>query len=437
MNLKKLFNATLFQLMASLVLIFIPYPVFSINIESEILKKVETSKRLLEKENERILKEKKQLTKKLNVVSFEIKKLEKIVNDLKRAEDESSLNLNTLIDRAERWEQQVDYQINLIDTFLELSNSDTSPNINNEISISGFINSLEEIESKISPQVTLKNVSLPSGNNVSASVIKLGPIQLFNHEESQSTGLYVEASGINTTKYVYTSNDASSAANFFASGEGKILFDPTSGRAFQYIENKETLTEHLEKGGAWIIPILFFAVLSLALSLVKLAKIIRLPKYSEATIEELEEKLKSLSVNNDTAATQIKVNGALEKIFSILTTNPASSTREELLVSEVKRYRHEVEKYIDVIAMTAAVAPLLGLLGTVSGMMETFKMLTLFGSGDPSAISGGISEALVTTEFGLIVAIPSLISTALLSRSVKSYFSKYENTVVKLNAVAQ
>jgi len=69
-----------------------------------------------------------------------------------------------------------------------------------------------------------------------------------------------------------------------------------------------------------------------------------------------------------------------------------------------------------VIAVTAATAPLLGLLGTVSGMIRTFNLITLFGSGDPKPLAGGISEALVTTLFGLVVAIPALILHAFLSR---------------------
>ena len=78
------------------------------------------------------------------------------------------------------------------------------------------------------------------------------------------------------------------------------------------------------------------------------------------------------------------------------------------------------------IAVTAAVAPLLGLLGTVSGMIETFNMMTLFGSGDPQVVSGGIAQALITTELGLVVAIPALVLHALLSRKARNYYHQLE-----------
>ena len=68
------------------------------------------------------------------------------------------------------------------------------------------------------------------------------------------------------------------------------------------------------------------------------------------------------------------------------------------------------------LAMLAGVAPLLGLLGTVTGMIETFDVIALFGTGNARAMAGGISVALVTTQSGLLVAIPGLLLAAALSR---------------------
>lgn len=66
------------------------------------------------------------------------------------------------------------------------------------------------------------------------------------------------------------------------------------------------------------------------------------------------------------------------------------------------------------LAVLAAVSPLLGLLGTVTGMIETFQSITLFGTGDPKLMSGGISQALVTTQLGLAVAIPLVLFHSML-----------------------
>jgi len=67
------------------------------------------------------------------------------------------------------------------------------------------------------------------------------------------------------------------------------------------------------------------------------------------------------------------------------------------------------------VAVLAAVSPLLGLLGTVTGMIETFQSITLFGTGDPKLMSGSISQALVTTQLGLAVAIPLVLLHSMLT----------------------
>jgi biopolymer transport protein ExbB len=82
------------------------------------------------------------------------------------------------------------------------------------------------------------------------------------------------------------------------------------------------------------------------------------------------------------------------------------------------------------VAVSAAAAPLLGLLGTVTGIIKTFQLITVFGSGDVKSLSGGISEALITTKYGLIVAIPSLLIHAFLSRKAKGVIGRMETEAV-------
>ena len=80
--------------------------------------------------------------------------------------------------------------------------------------------------------------------------------------------------------------------------------------------------------------------------------------------------------------------------------------------------------------MLAAIAPLLGLLGTVTGMINTFHVITSHGSGDPRMMSGGISEALVTTMLGLSVAIPIMLCHTLLSGRVENVIGQMEKKAV-------
>ncbi|WP_286807028.1 MotA/TolQ/ExbB proton channel family protein [Marinimicrobium sp. UBA4209] len=79
----------------------------------------------------------------------------------------------------------------------------------------------------------------------------------------------------------------------------------------------------------------------------------------------------------------------------------------------------ELRRGLSIIKVLAAIAPLMGLLGTVTGMIGTFQAITLFGTGDPKLMAGGISQALITTVLGLVVAIPLLLSSSLLSSRVQ------------------
>ena len=83
----------------------------------------------------------------------------------------------------------------------------------------------------------------------------------------------------------------------------------------------------------------------------------------------------------------------------------AEKAVREIIIDEVP----QLNKHLNTLAVIAGAAPLLGLLGTVTGMINLFKVITNYGTGDPKILAGGISEALVTTEVGLIIAIPVLL----------------------------
>jgi biopolymer transport protein ExbB len=85
------------------------------------------------------------------------------------------------------------------------------------------------------------------------------------------------------------------------------------------------------------------------------------------------------------------------------------ATMKEVVEDTGRHVVHELERYLNTLGTIAAVSPLLGLLGTVTGMIRTFSALTSGGAGDPAALAGGISESLITTAAGLMVAIPALI----------------------------
>jgi biopolymer transport protein ExbB len=93
---------------------------------------------------------------------------------------------------------------------------------------------------------------------------------------------------------------------------------------------------------------------------------------------------------------------------------------------------YELERYLNTLGTIAGVAPLLGLLGTVSGIIKSFNAVTVGGLGDPQALSGGIAEALVCTAAGLSVAIPALIAFRYLRGRVERQVIAIEKEVMRL-----
>ncbi|MCP4686979.1 MAG: MotA/TolQ/Exb proton channel [Desulfobacterales bacterium] len=105
---------------------------------------------------------------------------------------------------------------------------------------------------------------------------------------------------------------------------------------------------------------------------------------------------------------------------------------QEAILNEIPR----LERFLSTLGMLAAIAPLLGLLGTVTGMINTFHVITWYGAGDPRMMSGGISEALVTTMLGLSAAIPIMLCHTLLSRKVENVIARMEEkSVVFVNTI--
>jgi len=105
---------------------------------------------------------------------------------------------------------------------------------------------------------------------------------------------------------------------------------------------------------------------------------------------------------------------------------------ENALQEAILREIPPMERFLSTLGMLAAIAPLLGLLGTVTGMINTFHVITLHGTGDPRMMSGGISEALVTTMLGLSVAIPMLMAHTWLNRAVDKNIGEMEEKAVTL-----
>ena len=129
-------------------------------------------------------------------------------------------------------------------------------------------------------------------------------------------------------------------------------------------------------------------------------------------IQKQEEDIKSIGDNLLGELLQVAKDNVTESIESL----------EIILDEKIQSVTPMIETRVKAIKLIATVAPLLGLLGTVIGMIETFQAITLFGTGDPKLMAGGISQALVTTMLGLIVAAPLLF--------LHSYAENYSKSII-------
>jgi biopolymer transport protein ExbB len=114
-----------------------------------------------------------------------------------------------------------------------------------------------------------------------------------------------------------------------------------------------------------------------------------------------------------------------------------AKAREDAIQESLMHEMPRVERFLSTIGILAAIAPLLGLLGTVTGMIITFEMIASFGAGDPRMMAGGISQALITTAAGLIVAIPVLLAHGFLSSMADRLMADTERYAATLLNVLQ
>ena len=193
-----------------------------------------------------------------------------------------------------------------------------------------------------------------------------------------------------------------------APGSGVVRFglDPTSGVILSALVETPNITERINQGGIVGYVIIALGILGVLLSL---------------------ERLISLTIAGRKVKAQLESNtpsdgNALGRVLQVYHNNREADTETlELKLGEaILKETPALQRGILFIKVISVVAPLLGLLGTVTGMINTFQAITLFGTGDPKTMAGGISQALVTTVLGLTVAIPTVLLHTIVSGRSKT-----------------
>lgn len=412
----------------------ISFAASSDDAKQSILSDIKTAQRTLNKTQNSISKEQATLAKQIFTKQQSLSKLRAQAAINRRLADENTLSLDQLQTRLDTWQQQQQYQLNLLSRFVRQNTSNSassndSTNNQNEL-LNRVISQINNQEQALYPHFNKQSIVLGNGELSQASTLQVGPVAWFSTQTPKLMGLLNlddESNALKVALVQSTSDDnpLDNTLNQNGAGSTLLTFDPSLTHLVTSQAQQESPLEHLEKGGLWAIPIILFACFALTIALFKAAQLLRLSNIKMHSQMQLQQFFK--------AENSSEFAGMQQQLFNLTLQSEKGQIRDDQLFNQLIHDKHTIDNFIGAIAVTAAVAPLLGLLGTVSGMIETFKMMTLFGSGNPEVVSGGIAQALITTELGLVVAIPALVLNALLSRKAKAYYSQLEGFALQLS----
>lgn len=291
-----------------------------------------------------------------------------------------------------------------------LGSSRTLPHIN-DIEQLWFQMQREMIETGKTKHLNLEVITT-DGQQVQADVVRVGAFNLLSGNRYlqyiPETGKVIDLNR-QPARYMlgYVEDFTRSTEGFNA-----VPIDPTRGALLNMLLDAPDFVDRVEQGGFIGYVILIIGAIGVILAIERIMFLI-------VTTRKVSDQMRHEEVRRDNPLGRIIL--TYEKNKSL----PLESL--ELKLGEaILRERGPLEKHLTLIKIVSVIAPLLGLLGTVTGMINTFQTITLFGTGDPKLMAGGISQALVTTVLGLSVAIPVVFFHTVASTRSKAVLSVLE-----------
>lgn len=424
---------------------------------SMVYQQLEESLTELSELRKKIVDEKIPLNRKLNKLESKLIKVRRDYQKTSRLLDSHTLDLSNMHNEIKSRREEATYLSNLLSEYIRnfesrlhiaelqryeepLDNAKLAPEDSN---LSG-----KEIYEK---QANLIKVSLDRLNAALGGVrfegtavdanglvkpgdfVLVGPAAFFRSHDGQSIGTAEQRLGSLEPTIIGFQNltDTEAVEQVIKNSSGYLALDPTLGSAHKIESTNETLWEHVCKGGPVMLPILILAGAALIVAIYKWVFL----SYQRNPSHKKIKTLLAAIARHDLEGTKkaaAEIVGPAGKMLNagVDHIKEPSELIEEIMYEIILSTRLKLQSFLPFVAITASSAPLLGLLGTVTGIINTFKLITIFGSGDVKTLSGGISEALITTKFGLIVAIPSLLLHAFLSRKARGVIAQMEKAAV-------
>lgn len=242
---------------------------------------------------------------------------------------------------------------------------------------------------------------LRDGSQSTASIMRVGAFQgVFVDKDDAGYLIVNPETNLPQCAPYQTEEDEQQILKAAMANSGFMPLDVSEGRILVNPPKKVTLIDKLKSGGMFLWPIIAIGVLGILLIIERSVMLYRTRLFGKHAKGCTNDNCPAMRVINRMDEAQ---EGDAETADRLL---------EEAILDELP----PLERFLQTLRVFAAVSPLLGLLGTVSGIIHTFRIITDHGNGDPTLLSGGISEALLTTEMGLVVAVPLLLCHHFLAR---------------------
>ena len=311
------------------------------------------------------------------------------------------------------------------------------PSLENIKQMSGLF--FEEIEQNGEIAVNSLSFIDRSGKKTSGEVIRIGSFNALFSKDGEVG--YLEYSPSKQAFHQLTMDPprsmARSARKFAEDNSQSLYVDLSGGGAFRQLTEKPTWLDELKSGGILVYPIVGLGLIALILILERFLLLYREGRYSETLSKEITPLLQGGKWDK---ALQLctRKGGSLAQVLESGINHRHEQTEivESVISEKIQSSLPLLERNMSALQILGMVSPLMGLLGTVTGMIATFQMITLYGTGDPKIMSGGISEALITTEYGLIVAIPIILAHGYLQGKIDGIINTLEEKAITLvNAI--
>ncbi len=287
-----------------------------------------------------------------------------------------------------------------------------------------------------SGEVTLRQGTIldRAGREVQAELLFIGPFTAAYRNQTEVGFLTHSPTGgkLYALSRLPRSGRQKQVSTYMDGTSEAVPVDISRGGALRQLVHQLRFTEQIRKGGPIVWPILAILVIGLLLVCERCVTLLRRRHGRLSLLERIHEAAAHDRWNEAETLLKGWQHKPLARVLlaGLQARHLEREDLENVLQEGILKEIPGLERFLSSLSMLAAIAPLLGLLGTVTGMINVFHIITLHGASDPRMMSGGISEALVTTMLGLTVAIPIMLFHTLLSRRVETQISTIEEKSV-------